>query len=209
MPEETRVATTLEEHGSLRERKKARTRELIQAQALRLFTAQGYEETTAEQIAAAAEISPSTLFRYFATKADILRMDLLDPIVFDAYARQPAELTPVAALRGAAMAVLGSVPDEMLAVQLQRVRLVAVVPELRALVLDDSPAVRAQFVEAEVKRTGRPPDPFAMDVLIASITGAILVAAQRAVAEGSVDRMADFLRTLDRAFELLEEGLPV
>jgi AcrR family transcriptional regulator len=203
------VTTTLGEHReSLRERKKARTRAVIQAQALRLFTSQGYEETTAEQIAAAAEISPSTLFRYFATKAEIVQFDMLDPIVFDAYGKQPAGLTPIAALRGALRALLGELPGQMLAEQIERVRLVVAVPELRALVLDDSAKVRALFVEAEMARTGRRPDSFAVDVLIAAITGAILVAVESS-ADGSGDPAADFNRTLDRALELLEEGLPL
>ena len=54
--------------GGLRERKKQKTRESIQRTALRLFEKQGYEGTTIEQIAAAAEISPSTFFNYFPTK---------------------------------------------------------------------------------------------------------------------------------------------
>ena len=47
----------------LRERKKAKTRALIQEHALRLFQQQGYDETSIEQIAEAAEVSPSTVFR--------------------------------------------------------------------------------------------------------------------------------------------------
>jgi AcrR family transcriptional regulator len=49
----------------LRERKKAKTRALIQEHAMRLFGEQGYGATTVEQIADAAEVSPSTFFRYF------------------------------------------------------------------------------------------------------------------------------------------------
>ncbi len=206
--EETRVTATLEEHGSLRERKKAKTRAMIQAQALRLFASQGYEQTTVEQIAAAAEISPSTLFRYFTTKAEIVQFDMLDPIVFDAYGKQPASLTPIAALRSAMRALLGELPSQMLAEQIERVRLVVAVPELRSLVLDDSEKVRALFVEAELARTGSQPDSFAVDVLIAAITGAILVAVESS-ADGSGDPAVDFNRTLDRALELLEEGLPL
>jgi AcrR family transcriptional regulator len=196
------------QHESLRERKKARTRALIQAQALRLFAAQGYDETTAEQIAAAAEVSPSTLFRYFATKADIVRFDMLDEMVFDAYARQPADRTPIAALRGATRQMIERLPGQMLAEQLQRVRLIVMVPELRALVLEDSPQVRALFVAAEARRTGRPPDPFAVDVLIAALTGAILVAVESS-GNPAADPSSDFTATLDHALELLEEGLPL
>ena len=42
----------------LRERKKAKTRATIQENALRLFREQGYDATTVEQIAEAAEVPP-------------------------------------------------------------------------------------------------------------------------------------------------------
>ena len=62
----------------LRERKKARTKAEIQRQALRLFHEQGYAETSVEQIAAAAEVSPSTFFRYYPTKDDVVLADFMD-----------------------------------------------------------------------------------------------------------------------------------
>ncbi|MGA9598513.1 MAG: helix-turn-helix domain-containing protein, partial [Acidimicrobiia bacterium] len=52
----------------LRQRKKERARLAIQAAALTLFEDQGYDNTTVEQIAAVAEVSPSTVYRYFTTK---------------------------------------------------------------------------------------------------------------------------------------------
>ena len=59
----------------LRERKKARTKATIQREALRLFSEQGYAETSVEQIAAAAEVSPSTFFRYFPSKEEVVLAD--------------------------------------------------------------------------------------------------------------------------------------
>lgn len=59
----------------LRERKKQRTRDTLAREALRLYSEQGFAETTIEQVAAAAEVSPRTFFRYFATKEDAVMAD--------------------------------------------------------------------------------------------------------------------------------------
>lgn len=60
----------------LREKKAEKTRKQISSEALRLFKRDGYEQTTMEAIAEAAEVSPSTLYRYFPSK-DLI---LLDPV---------------------------------------------------------------------------------------------------------------------------------
>src|SRR5690606_14406568 len=59
----------------LRERKKIKTRRAIRAAMYALVEEQGYEATTVEQIAERADVSPSTVFRYFPTKEDILLTD--------------------------------------------------------------------------------------------------------------------------------------
>ena len=87
--------------GRLRERKKAKSRAVIQQQAMRLFTEKGYEATTVEQISEAAEVSPSTFFRYFPTKEDVVLYDSLDPILLEAIRTQPAELSPIKAIMAA------------------------------------------------------------------------------------------------------------
>ena len=82
--------TPIEALGSqgLRERKKARTRAEIRAQALRLFLELGYEATTVQQVADAADVSLSTLFRYFPTKAQLVLPFDLDALIRNAFRSQ-------------------------------------------------------------------------------------------------------------------------
>jgi len=49
----------------------------------------GYDETSVEQIAEAAEVSPSTVFRYFPSKPDLVIYDDLDDRMIEAFARSP------------------------------------------------------------------------------------------------------------------------
>jgi AcrR family transcriptional regulator len=70
----------IEPRLGLRERKKRRTRETIVAVATRLFVEHGYEATTTAQIADAAEVSSSTFFKYFPTKADVV-FSLFDAVI--------------------------------------------------------------------------------------------------------------------------------
>src|SRR5947207_9052307 len=58
-----------------RERKRTRMKVMLQTEALRLFAEKGYEQTTVEDIADAAAISPRTFFRYFPAKEDVVVWD--------------------------------------------------------------------------------------------------------------------------------------
>src|ERR1700710_149891 len=84
----------------LRERKKQRTRAMLIDAAVTLCLRNGYEQTTVDQIAAVADVSPRTFSRYFATK-DAVIIALIDDMV-DAIAvqlsKQPAHLTELEAL---------------------------------------------------------------------------------------------------------------
>jgi AcrR family transcriptional regulator len=60
------------EPAGLRARKKARTHDVIAEVAIALFLARGFDQVSVTDIAAAAEVSKPTLFRYFATKEDLV-----------------------------------------------------------------------------------------------------------------------------------------
>ena len=97
----------MSESPGLRDRKKQRTRRAIEQSALELFEARGFDGTTIDEIAEAADISPRTFFHYFPTKEDVVLADYairLESIVA-ALEASPAGQAPWAALRGAFLGV--------------------------------------------------------------------------------------------------------
>ena len=83
------------------------SREILET-ALRLFTEQGYDETTIAQIAREAGVSQRTLFRYFGTKEDLLgdNQDRFGQVLTDTISELPAEVGVWEALRAGVAAVL-------------------------------------------------------------------------------------------------------
>lgn len=58
--------------SGLRERQKAERRQAISQAAIELFERQGFHNTTIEQIASQAKVSPPTVFKYFGNKQEII-----------------------------------------------------------------------------------------------------------------------------------------
>jgi AcrR family transcriptional regulator len=189
----------------LRERKKAKTRAAIQQHALRLFREQGYEATTVEQIAEAAEVSPSTYFRYFPTKEDVVLWDDLDPLLITAFEAQPGELSPIQALRGALRQVFADLPAGEMEQQWERSRLILAVPELRMRMLDQFAGIIEVIAELAANRLGRNADDFAVRTFAGAVTGALLAT----LFAGGRDPGPDFLAKMDDCLALVEAGLPL
>jgi len=193
---------------SLRERKKAKTRSAIQRHALRLFKEQGYAATTVDQIAEAAEVSPSTFFRYFPAKEDVVVYDDYDPALLAAFRDQPAELSPIRAMRQAIVEVFGAVTEEQVELEEERGRLLVQVPELRArtmLQIADSVTMLAEQVAA---RVGRDPNDFAVRNLTGAVVGVMMSAVLR-MADRADLGYTGYVELLGAALDHLEQGLPL
>jgi AcrR family transcriptional regulator len=138
----------LERGPGLREMRKARTQRAIQEHAMRLFTERGYDATTVADVAAAAEVSSMTVFRYFPAKEDLVMADEYDPVIADWIQARPVGEPLVQRISAAlAESAAGHSPDDR-ALLLARVRLGLSVPALRARMWDGQYRSQRYIVEA-------------------------------------------------------------
>lgn len=142
----------------LREQKAQRTRDAVSDAALTLFEERGYAATTMEQIAARAEISPATLYRYFPTKESTLTSQLLPEFggLALALVGRPREEALPRALSEALRTVLTEASQQE--ERLTRVRrLIDATPEARARVWDSWYEEVAALERAIAEREDRDP----------------------------------------------------
>jgi AcrR family transcriptional regulator len=200
-----REGNTAAKAGGLRERKKRRTRASIREHALRLFREKGYHETTVEQIAEAAEVSPSTFFRYFPTKEDVVLLDDFDVLGMEFFEAQPADLSPVAAFRAAAAQMFSALSPEELAHFRETTELTLTVPEVRARALDEFTRTIDETAAAIARRTGRSPD----DLEVRNVAGALIGVIMSATMPWAGQPTTDMFDRIDAALAHLEAGLPL
>ncbi|WP_093611748.1 TetR family transcriptional regulator [Streptomyces indicus] len=188
----------------LRERKKQATRNAIRRATFTLIEEQGYDATTIEQIAAAAEVSPSTVFRYFATKEDIVLTDEYDPVMLAVLRERPEGEPPLASLRflltEAVKAVSAHEPEELR----QRSRLIVEVPAVRARMTETMAQTSQALSVVLAERTGRAPDDLEVRMFTAAVLGALREAM---IYWGERGFEEDLLAVVGRTFDLFERGL--
>ena len=148
----------------LRERKHLRTQRAIRQAALTLFTKQGYDNTTIEQIADLAEVAPATFFRYFPGKADVVLNfhDALVQALWEEIVRRPAEENDFLAIKNAIKQMWLVEFDKELTARLARI--IAGSPPLRMRSQDNGRSWVIGVGKALALRHGnvRPPDKFAL-----------------------------------------------
>lgn len=130
---------------SLRDRQRADTRQRIQRQALRLFTGQGYDATTVNEVADAAGVSAMTVYRNFPTKEDLVLYDDFDQQAATSIAELPSTGSLADRIGRAVLATLEQANTDLLLVRLQ---LMISTPALQARHLDSQFRLQDAFVRA-------------------------------------------------------------
>ncbi|GAA1936608.1 TetR family transcriptional regulator [Kitasatospora viridis] len=184
----------------LRERKKLKTRRAIRSAAFDLFAEQGYDATTVDQIASQAEVSPSTFFRYFPTKEDVVISDDYDPLLENGFRSRPVDEPLIESLRQAMIGPL----RQILAVErdevLLRMQLFRAVPAIRARAMAEQQETSDRLCALIAERTGRP----AGDLPVRALVAAMLAASAEAVVYWAEhDGVDDLAELVGAAFDAL------
>ncbi|MBE1551658.1 AcrR family transcriptional regulator [Mycobacterium sp. OAS707] len=184
----------------LRDRKKIKTRDTIRREAMRLIEENGYASTTVEQIAEAAEVSPSTFFRYFPSKEMVLMANDLDLVTVDALEKQPPDMPSLQAFRRALEITMATLSEDEWRFERARIRMVLSIPELKSAQFDEYRRTVTALTEADCRRTGREPDDFEVRVFVGALAGGLMAVLDHA--SGVPERMY-------RALDFMEAGMPL
>jgi len=189
---------------SLRDRKRLAAMRRAQEVALELFDEHGYDRVTVEQIAAVAELSPSSIYRHFGTKEQLILWDDYDPQILQRMTDKLATHPPVEALYLAIRDVYAQIFDRDERLIRLRTRYSIEEPSVQASVALQTDQL-AQFVASLLAmHTGRPDD----DLEVRVIAGALIGALSASIRQWYLtDYERPFDQVMDETFEVLRRGL--
>jgi AcrR family transcriptional regulator len=192
--------------GGLRERKRTAAMLRIQSVALDLFEQRGFDEVTVEEVAEASEVSPSSIYRYFGTKEQIVLWDEFDPGMGDLLRVALSDAVPLVGLRRAFLAALDELSaEDELRVQ-RRLRLAGTSPSLEQASIAQSYAVAEMVEQALAQRLGRPVADLEVQVFAHALIGGFLGMFHHWVGTDFREPMREVVA---RSFEIFEEGLDI
>ncbi|MFG2871571.1 TetR family transcriptional regulator [Streptomyces sp. NPDC048338] len=189
---------------NLRERKKLRTRAEIRKVTYRLAAEQGWDAVTIERIATAAEVSPSTVVRYFPVREDIVLTDEKDAVLAARLLARPAAEPPLESLRAVLLDAVRTALAEEPAETRLRARLMVEIPAVRARLTETTAETAQMLARALAERTGRDADDLEVRVFTAAVLGALREATVFWAERGQAD---DLVPLLDRTVDTLRDGL--
>jgi AcrR family transcriptional regulator len=202
-PDPSEAADPLHAGASLRERKRLRAMRRIQVVALDLFDAHGYDEVTIERVAAAAEVSPSSVYRYFGTKEQLVLWDEYDPLILGGVLAELGDHPPLPAFRRVFDALLGATFERDEGHIRRRTRYVFEVPAVEAAAARQTQQLAATIAAIFAEQLGR--DPTDLDLLLAvhALVGALEGGIRHWYRSGFA---TPFPQVMDRVFASFEEG---
>jgi len=190
----------------LRERRKRLTAAELEAAALRLFGDRGFDAVTVDDIAAEADVSRRTFFRYFASKEDVLLADHHIQLarLREAMAARPPGEAILSALRNALLSITGDFEDRREKVIL-RGRIMRETPSLQARSLVHQKAWEEAMQQMVAERLGVDP---VLD-LRPGVVAATALAAMRVAFNNWLNAGAtgDLIGLTAEALDLLDGGL--
>lgn len=189
------------EGPSLRERRRAETQRAIQAHALRLFAARGYDATTVSEVARASGVSTMTVYRHFPTKEDLVLHDHYDPLVGARVAARPDDEPPVRRIGRTLVETTREIVGHERELLLARLRLMVDTPALRARHLDSHLATQQAIADALLGEESDPEAAFRVWVAAGTCLAAMHAAVVRwAREDGRPDLPALIATALAAAF---------
>lgn len=199
----------------LRARKKIATEEALREAAVRLFAERGYQATTIADIAAGANVSERTFFRYFASKDDVALQDIirLMPVFHQAILERPPTEAPLEVLQRAFTAVIEDADAPRLALLYSGPPISWATPltqsGVRILTMLEATVAEALLSRSPID-SAEPADERRFRIALAARAGfaAIRSAFIRFHELGGAENLpiARFLDLVEEAFTLLESG---
>lgn len=188
----------------LRQRKQQETRERLKRAAMALFLARGFEATTIDDIAAAADMSRRSFFHYFASKEDVVaawQEDAAAALVAEILARPADETMLTAAENAIASAVKRIDPTEAAAMS----RLKRDNPALQARDQLKYEKLERALADGLAQRSGRKSDRLKARLVAMIATGAMRVGGESWFREGTRDKPEAFVKRTFDAIRAIKE----
>lgn len=191
----------------LRERKKEHVRSTIQKEALRLFLKQGFDATTVEQIAEAADVSPATVYRYYMSKEDLVVTDDYDPIVISSILERPTGEPLIDSVRAVMTGVLLKYFERDRELLIARTQLRRATPSLQAAFLEEQERSLELFSALIARHLRRPADDLDVRIACGALVGAWHEAFMLWIANGAAGGGEGLGDILNHVIDRLESAL--
>lgn len=195
-----------EPEGGLRARKRLAAMVRIQDVALDLFEERGFDGVTVEEVALAADVSPSSVYRYFGTKEEIVLWDELDPSMGRLLGPALADHVPLEGLRRVVLDAIDALSTDAEHQLRRRASLMMSTPELEQAASTRTYAFAEYIGAALAERLDRPAVDLEVQVFAHAFTGGFLGLLHHWHGTGFASPLRE---VAVRVFDIFDEGLDV